>query len=644
MKSLAKMKRFIAFTIVTLALLAASNGGQIDKDLVAPAPAPAASYFRSNEFSGGIFGGYLDGFGGNNQGIGNRAFGGGLEASYFYFKYLGLSVDGTAFNEIPGDNFGGTVMGNLILRLPLDDYIPNFHFAPYLFGGAGKFYSEEADLATSTPGVRRHVGRSGTIADVGGGIEFRVSPNLGIFADAGYNFAQNFPNDFITARVGIRYALPIFGQKAIDEEVPDKVPIIKPENAGEHQNWAVHLDAVEVLQGQPGFHSPYEGAQSLFPNDNFRQTSDVDLFFGVRLWPGGEIYFSPEYYQGFGFAETHGLAAFPNSMAYKVGEFRGNANITHIFFRQVWGFGGEQEQLEADDLQLAEKVDISRFTLQVGRFAVTDWFDNNAYAHDPRGDFLNWAAVDALAFDYAADSLGYEEGLYLELNQKDWAARWGIFTIPNQPNVNATDGQYLRAWQQVAELEGRYNVWGQPGRVRLLGYLESAPMGSYKAAVVDFPAGMPDIAATARYRYTYGVVLNLEQGMTTDLGGFLRLALRDPNYQVYQFSDVAQSFAIGLSLKGTCWNRPNDAVGLAEMLGGLGNAQRAYFNDGGLGILIGDGKLPHYGPENVIETYYNCELFKGINFTLDYQLAVDPAYNKDRGPINIFSARLRIKY
>jgi high affinity Mn2+ porin len=125
---------------------------------------------------------------------------------------------------------------------------------------------------------------------------------------------------------------------------------------------------MKVPEGQPGFHSPYEGAQSLFPNVNFRQTSDVDLFFGVRLWPGGEIYFSPEYYQGFGFAETHGLAAFPNSMAYKVGEYRDNVNITHIFFRQVWGFGGEQEQLEADDLQLAEKVDISRFTLQVGRF------------------------------------------------------------------------------------------------------------------------------------------------------------------------------------------------------------------------------------------------------------------------------------
>jgi high affinity Mn2+ porin len=359
-----------------------------------------------------------------------------------------------------------------------------------------------------------------------------------------------------------------FGQNCVAQEATQvaKTPIAQTENASERQNWAIHFDAVEVFQGQPGFHSPYEGPQSLYPNDNFRQTSEADLFFAARVWPGGEIYLNPEYYQGFGFAETHGLAAFPNSMAYKAGKFRGDVNIPHIFLRQVWGFGGEQEQLDADELQLAEKVDISRLTLEVGRFAVTDVFDNNAFAHDPRGDFLNWAAVDALAFDYAADSLGYEEGLYLELNQKAWAARWGTFTIPRLPNVNATDGQYLRAWQQVAELELRYNVWGQAGRARLLGYLESAPMGSYKAAVVDFPAGMSDMAATRRYRYTYGVALNVEQEITKDLGGFLRLAMRDPNYEVYQFADVARSLAIGLSLKGNGWNRPNDTVGVAEML------------------------------------------------------------------------------
>lgn len=609
-------------------------------------PVPSAGYFRSDEISIGVFSTYLDTSGENHQGIRNDASGGGLEAGYFYFKYLGVSVDGDALAEIPGGGFGGTVTGNLVLRLPLDDYLTSFHVAPYAFGGAGKFYHARVGLPSSTPGVQRYVERTGILADVGGGIEYRLNPNLGIFADARYNFSSNSRNDFITTRVGIRYALPGFGRESVEEATPPdkKVPVIETENAGEHQNWATHFDAVEVVQGQPGFHSPYEGPQSLYPSDNFRQTSDVDLFFAFRVWPGGEIYFNPEYYQGFGFAQSHGLGAFPNAMAYKTGQYRGDFNIPHLFLRQVWGFGGEQEQLDADALQLSGKVDISRLTLQVGRFAVTDLFDNNQYAHDGRGDFLNWAAVDALTYDYAQDALGYEEGVTLELNQAAWAARWGIFTIARVPDGSATDGHYLRAWQQGAELEGRYTLWNHPGKVRLLGYLMSASMGSYKAAVLDYPTGMPDLADTRRYRYSYGIMLNVEQEITKNLGGFLRLGWRDANYETYQFSDATRSLEVGLSLKGTGWNRPNDTVGLAEMLDGIGHAEREYLNDGGLGIEVGDGKLPHYGLENVIETYYNFELFKGINVTLDYQLAVNPAFNEDRGPINIFSGRLHIKF
>jgi high affinity Mn2+ porin len=422
-----------------------------------------------------------------------------------------------------------------------------------------------------------------------------------------------------------------------------KAPTVQNENSGERQNWAIHFDAVEVFQGQPGFHAPYSGTNSLYPGDNFRQTSDADLFFDVHVWPGGEIYLNPEYYQGFGLGITHGLAAFPNGEAYKVGKYRGDVYIPRLFLRQTWGFGGEQEQLDASQLQLAEKVDISRLTLQVGKFSVTDVFDNNTYAHDPRGDFLNWAAVDALAFDYAADSLGFEYGLWLELNQRNWAARYGIFTVPRVANGLATDGHYTKAWQHVAEIEGRYSLFDHPGKVRLLGYLESANMGSYRA-VLDNPNLNVDITGTRRYRLTYGVVLNAEQEITKDLGAFLRLAFRDPNYEVWQYADISKSFEIGLSLKGTTWNRPKDTIGLAEMLDGLGHAQRDYFNVGGLGILIGDGKLPHYGLENVVEAYYNVEVFKYINLTLDYQFAVNPAYNQDRGPINLFAARMRVSF
>jgi high affinity Mn2+ porin len=421
------------------------------------------------------------------------------------------------------------------------------------------------------------------------------------------------------------------------------VPLEKKEEKTENENWAIHFDAIEVLQGQPGFHAPYSGTNSLHPGDNFRQTSEVDLFLNVRLWPGGELYFNPEYYQGFGLGLTHGLAQFPNSMAYKAGKYRGDFNIPHLFLRQTIGFGGEQEQLEADELQLAEKVDISRLTFQVGRMASVDIFDNNAFAHNPRVDFLNWGAVDAIAFDYAADALGYEEGATLELNQKAWAARYGIFTVPARANQNASDGHYLKAWQQLLELEGRYTFFGLPGKVRLLGILERAHMGSYRA-VLDNPSFGTDITRTRRYRLTEGIVLNVEQQITQDLGAFLRVGLRNPSYETWQFSDASRSLAVGLSLKGSCWNRLNDTVGLAELLAGIGHAQRAFFNAGGTGILVGDGKLPHYGLENVIEAYYNFELHKGVNFTLDYQFAVNPGFNEDRGPINILSARLDLKF
>ena len=431
-------------------------------------------------------------------------------------------------------------------------------------------------------------------------------------------------------------------QSLTDDNKERGAPLEEKAATSEHQDWLFHIQATEIFQGQPGFHAPYSGINSILPADDFRQTSNVDLFLGLRLLPRTEVYLDTEYYQGFSFADTHGIAAFPNAQASKVGKYRGDIFIPRLFLRQVWGFGGEQEQIEADQLQLASKEDISRFTLTVGKMSVTDQFDNNAYAHDPTSQFLNWAVVDQASFDFAGDSLGYEYGLTLELNQKNWAARWGIFTVPRVSNGFATDGHYLKAWQQVAELEERYQLFGHPGKVRFLGYLESANMGSYRATL-DNPSLFEDITKTRRFRYTYGLGINFEQEITETIGAFLRAGDRDPNYEFWQYTDVSRSLSLGLQIKGNSWHRPDDTFGFAEALDALGHAQREYFAAGGLGILVGDGKLS-YGLENVIETYYNLQLFKGLNVSLDYQLVVNPAYNEARGPINIFIARFHLQY
>jgi high affinity Mn2+ porin len=360
------------------------------------------------------------------------------------------------------------------------------------------------------------------------------------------------------------------------------------------------------------------------------------------LWPGAEAYFNPEAYQGFGLSDTHGIAAFPNSETYKVGKKIGDVFIAHLFLRQTFCFGGEQEQLAGDLLQLSERVDVSRLTITVGRLSVGDQFDNNAYAHSGRTQFLNWVLNDNGAFDYAADSVGVIEGATLELNQKQWAWRYGFFDVPRVSNGFAKDSHFLKAWQQVIEFEQRYTVFERPGKIRYLGWLERAHMGSYRETLSD-PSLMEDITRTRRYRYQYGFALNVEQQISDNVGAFLRASWRDGQSEVWQYTDIDQSVSGGFQVKGDCWKRKSDTIGIAGIIDGISAAHRDFLAAGGLGPLIGDGKLPHYSLEKVIETYYDVELTRYVHFALDYQFVANPGYNSDRGPVNIFSARFHFQ-
>ena len=55
--------------------------------------------------------------------------------------------------------------------------------------------------------------------------------------------------------------------------------------------------------------------------------------------------------------------------------------------------------------------------------------------------------------------------------------------------------------------------------------------------------------------------------------------------------------------------------------------------------MNGDGNLT-YGSEKVLETYYDFPIGKTCHFTFDYQFVGDPAFNADRGPVNVFAVRL----
>jgi high affinity Mn2+ porin len=356
------------------------------------------------------------------------------------------------------------------------------------------------------------------------------------------------------------------------------------------------------------------------------------------LWPGAEFHVDGLMWQGFGLSDTRGVAGFPNGEAFRLGTEVPNVNFTRAFIRQTIGLGGEQADVEDADLQLAGKRDISRVTFTLGRMSAKDIFDNNAYANDSRTQFMNWALMANEGWDYPGDSLGYITGFAAELNQPKWAIRYGFFQMPKVANGTAVDQHFLQAWGMVTEFELRYAICAHPGAVRLLAFLNQAHMGSYQEAI-DNPARRADIVATRAYRYKYGFGLNLEQELTKNVGAFARLGWSDGENEAWVFSDVDRTASLGLSINGEFWNRPKDTVGLAGVLNGISQVHRDFFAAGGTGILAGDGGLT-YGLEEIVETYYDVQLWRTIHAALDYQFINHPAFNRDRGPVSVIGARL----
>jgi high affinity Mn2+ porin len=409
-------------------------------------------------------------------------------------------------------------------------------------------------------------------------------------------------------------------------------------------DWEIHGQTTYIQQGYAPFHSPYLGANSLTPWAQTRATWTASAFLGLRLWDGGELYYNPELLQGFGLHDTTGAAGFPNGEAQKSNFPYPRYSTSRLFLRQTFGLGGEQETVESDYGQMAGKRDISRVTVQVGRFAVHDIFDTNAYAMDPREDFMNWSIWAAGAFDYPADRIGLTYGAVAEFNEKYWALRAGYFLTGNVPNADEFDMQLFKRGGYVTELETRYSLFSRPGKFRVGIWADTYFSGSYSEAV-DLTLLNPGLDATdaivltRKGRTKYGYYLNFEQAVTDDIGVFGRWSWNDGKNEISAFTDIDSSLSLGTSIKGTGWGRPDDRIGLAGAINALSQDHRNYLAAGGLGILIGDGQL-NYRPESIIETFYAMNVINGVILTFDYQFMMNPAHNADRGPISFFSGRL----
>jgi high affinity Mn2+ porin len=296
-------------------------------------------------------------------------------------------------------------------------------------------------------------------------------------------------------------------------------------------------------------------------------------------------------------------------------------------------------------MQLGGMQSSNRLVITAGKFSVGDVFDTNQYAHDPRSDFLNWAAVDAGTYDYAADAWAYTVGAAAEWYQGPWVLRFGVFDLSDVPNSAHLEPAF-HEFQYDAEIEKAHEIAGRPGKLRLTAFDSRGRMGLLNDAVaLAASTGTPvDISAVRRYRSRLGAHLNLEQQLLPDLGLFARAGKSAGNVEAYEFTDIDRTMSAGLSLQGARWGRAEDTVGLAGIFNGISADRERYLNAGGLGLLVGDGKLPHPGPEKILETYYSLAVRHFAHLSFDYQYIGNPAYNRDRGPVSVFAVRVHAEF
>ncbi len=369
------------------------------------------------------------------------------------------------------------------------------------------------------------------------------------------------------------------------------------------EDYSLHGQVTFVDQYHPPFPSAFRGANSLDPGHRGDETADATLFAGIRLWGDVEFYVDPEIDQGFGLSDTLGVAGFTSGEAYKVGAAEPYVRIPRVFFRRSFGLGGAEQAVEPDQNQLGGTRQADNITLTAGKFSVTDIFDTNSYAHDPKSDFMNWSIIDAGAFDYAADAWGYSYGLAAEWTQAWWTLRGGVFDLSRTPNSK----ELVRGFSQfelVTEAEERHQLLGRDGKLKLLLYANRGRMADYTAAIraAAGTGAVPDVAAVRRYGTRPGISLNLEQEIADNVGIFARASLNDGHKEAFEFTEINQSISGGLSFGGAGWDRPKDTAGLAGVVNDISKDARDYFAAGGLGILIGDGKLTDPGLEKILET------------------------------------------
>ena len=407
-----------------------------------------------------------------------------------------------------------------------------------------------------------------------------------------------------------------------------------------------------IFQANPGFHSPYHGPNSFHNAPEYKTSMLGTLFTGYQ--PHRNLRYNTDFIADFesaggrGLSEALGLAGFTNLDVVRNPNLGSTPYLARGEIHQTIGLTSEMKEADRNQLSLATQVPVRRIEIRTGKMTLPDVFDQNDIASDSYHQFLNWTIDNNGAWDYAADTRGYTVGGVVEYDDRNWSFRYGIFAMPTIANAITLAWAFSRAHGQNWEFDWNNSfIRGRKGTTRILSFANDAHMGNYRLAVQDFFAGItpkPEITSVERFgTVKYGFGWNNQQEITENLRVASRFGWNDDHEESFAYTEVAQTALVAADYAGARWHRPQDKVGVAFVSNAIKKDHQNYLKYGGLGFLLGDGRL-NYGRENIVEGYYTWHTWKGLFFGLDTQHINDPGYNRDRGPAWVFSVHGHIDF
>ncbi len=433
------------------------------------------------------------------------------------------------------------------------------------------------------------------------------------------------------------------------------------------ESWNAYGQITFITSWKPSFAAPYTNANgsnnSLLPDAESSFTGTATLYLGLKLWPGGEAYFAPEVITERPFSQLHGLAgAIQNFELQKTGGEAPQLYRSRVYLRQVIDLGGESVERHSDVLQLGTKDRRRRLILTVGNFTILDLFDKNSFTSDTRQQFLSLSFMTYAAWDFGSDARGYSWGGAAEFDYDDWAIRFGRTSPPKYPNQLPISLRFDREYGDSLELEHDHKLFGREGAVKVLAYRNREFMGRFDESIaalradparnaaactnslyLSTNASAPDLCWVRRLNIKVGIGLNLEQHLTEDAGVFFRGMISDGATEVQAYTSTDRSISFGGLTKGSVWKRPADLAGIGASIGWISRAHADFLGLGGVDGFIGDGKL-NQAAEEAFEVFYSLNFLDVFWLSADYQRIVNPAFNADRGPVNVFGLRLHAQY